>query len=556
MQTTVIFLGHIVSSSGIRPGGEKTKCIKEFPKPENVSDVRKFLGITGLFRKFVQQYSLLAMPLTKLLKKEVKFTWNEEQEQAFNELKKSITSQPVSALFDANKKHEVHTDASSVGLSAILLQLEDNVFRPVFYYSRQCTEAESKYASHELEVLAIVEAVERFRIYLLGTTFKIVTDCNAVATTKATSPLPPRIARWWLKLQEFDYIMIHRSGAKMPHVDGMSRSPTLPPDKTQTVAEKVLLISPNVNDWVHQFQIADEKLKSISNILNGSIKVSPNEESQKRAEYTHDRGRVYRKVNQKKCLVIPQNVRWRITKACHDDVGHFGLEKTLGRLQRDFWFPRMRCYVRSYISSCPECCYNKVKGGKSEGQLHMDEVLPIPFRSIRIDHLGPFPKSRKGNLYVLVIVCSFSKYTIIKATRNTKTTSVVRALQEVMSIFGQPLRIISDRGTAFTSKEFENFVQRYGIQHIQTAVRTARANGQAERANQTLLNSLRCSTENPKDWDSNIPTIQWGINSQVNFTTKYSPNELVFNFNPRDVSCNRIIQAMNDEVDELSTHQN
>lgn len=550
LQESVSFLGHTVSANGIRPGEEKTKCIEEFPRPESVSDVRKFIGITNFFRKFVPKYSQIAMPLTRLMKKDAVFIWKEPEENSFITLKTRITTQPVLALFDPNKEHEVHTDASSIGLSGVLLQYEGEELRPVFYYSRRCTESEGKYASHELEVLAIVETLERFRIYLLGKCFNIVTDCNSIATTKATSPLPPRIARWWFKLQEFDFTITHRSGAKMTHVDGMSRSPTLPSSQSRTVAENVLALTTNINDWVYQLQMSDKKLKHIFEVLNGNLQNEANEIKQIKADYVIENGRLFRKVNNMKRMVIPERVRWRITKACHDDLGHFGEEKTLQRLQRDFWFPRMRRYVKSYIQSCPECCYNKVKGGKAEGELHIEEVLPIPFRSINIDHMGPFPKSKKGNQYVFLIVCSFSKYTIIKPTRNTKTAPVITALREVMSIFGQPRRIVSDKGTAFTSKEFQQFVEYNGIQHVQTAVRTPRANGQAERINQTVLNALKCLVGDTKEWDTETTTIQWSINSQLNATTKFSPNDLIFNFSLRDVSYNRIIQAVGDEERE------
>jgi len=164
-----------------------------------------------------------------------------------------------------------------------------------------------------------------------------------------------------------------------------------------------------------------------------------------------------------------------------------------------------------------------------------------------MDHIGPFPKSKSGNLHILVIVCAFTKYTFLAATRTTKTTPVIKALQQLFAVFGQPSRIISDRGTAFTSKEFENFTKEQGIQHIKTAVRTPRANGQAERMNKTLLNALKTSTEKTKEWDQQLFKIQWGINSHINATTKFSPNDLVFNFNPRDVTNNRLIQALSDD---------
>jgi len=246
-------------------------------------------------------------------------------------------------------------------------------------------------------------------------------------------------------------------------------------------------------------------------------------------------------------LVIPQAIRWRFTKCNHDEAGHFETKKTLERLKKCFWLPRMRGYIKSYIASCPECCVNKVKAGKSEGKLYLQEVVPIAFRTINIDHVGLFIKNKSGNCHILVVVCAFTKYTFLIPTRNTKTTPVIKALKQIFCVFGQPVRMISDRGTSFTSKEFDHFINENGIQHIKTAVRTPRANGQAERINKTLLSALKTSTANDKDWDQNLGKIQWSMNTNINSTKKFTPNDLVFNFNVRDISKNRLIQALTQE---------
>lgn len=548
MYRQVNFLGHIISKNGIQPGAEKTDSISLYAQPQNETEVRRFLGITGFFRKFVPDYSIIARPLSKLLKKNQPFEWREEQGFAFKCLKDAITSKPVLALYSPSKFHEVHTDASKIGIAGILLQREDEGLKPVFYFSRLCSDAESRYSSHELEVLAITETVERFRIYLLGSKFLVVTDCNAVATLKTTTTLIPRIARWWLKLQEFDFECIHRAGEQIPHVDGMSRQPVLQAEEQYTIADKVLTISPINEDWVYTMQYQDPKIKEVFEILND--KKDDARWPQIKIDYVITASRLYRNTPDGKKLVVPQAIRWRVTKLNHDDAGHFGVEKTLERMRKHFWFPRMRRYVKSYLDACPECCMNKVKGGKPDSQLHIQDVIPIPFRSINIDHIGPFPKSKRGNCHILVIVCSFTKYTFLTAVRNTKTTPVINALRQLFAVFGQPLRVISDRGTSFTSKEFENFAQLHGIQHVKTAVRTPRANGQAERMNKTLLSALKCSTANDKDWDQNLYKIQWSMNTHKNSTTKFTPNDLVFNFNPRDMSYNRIIQAVVDEPEE------
>lgn len=550
--TEVNFLGHVINEEGIRPGERKTECIRNFPTPTSVTEVRQFLGVTGYFRKFVDKYSYRAEPLTRLLKKDNEFKWQDELAKAFEFLKAAITSHPVLVLFDPGKTHEVHTDASSIGLSGILLQKEDAGMRPVFFYSRHCTEAERKYASHELEVLAIVETLERFRIYLLGFHFIIVTDCNAVATTKNTTPLPPRISRWWLRLQEFNFEIRHKAGSQMAHVDGMSRMPVLPQEVSPTVAEAVFQVKTDSDpDWILSMQLQDEKIDEIFKILRNP---DHKEYKQTKLDYELYGGRLYRKVNSERKLLIPHAIRWRMTRTCHDEAGHFGLEKTVQRISKDFWFPRIRRYVKSYIAACPECCLNKIKSGKPEGELHIYEPSPLPFQCVHMDHLGPFPRSKRGNQYIIVFVCAFSKYTIIKAVRNTKTTPVITMIRDAINVFGLPHKIVTDRGTAYTSREFESYLGKYGILHVKTAVRTPRANGQAERINKTILSSIKSMTKSSKEWDETLPNLQWTINSQVNSTTKYCPNDLIFDYNWKNVSENRLVQALNNDVHNSVEH--
>lgn len=133
----------------------------------------------------------------------------------------------------------------------------------------------------------------------------------------------------------------------------------------------------------------------------------------------------------------------------------------------------MTKYLQDYIAACSECCYNKVKGGKTEGNLHYDTLEPLPFRKIHIDHLGPFIKSRRGHTHVLAISDAFSKFVIVKAVRSTKTTPIISMLNELTSYFGLPHRIVTDRGTAFTTKVFEDYcyinqIQQQFVLHVPT----------------------------------------------------------------------------------------
>lgn len=155
-----------------------------------------------------------------------------------------LVERPVLALYNPKTIAELHTDASSIGLAGILLQRqEDDKLHSVAYYSRQTTDPESKYHSYELETLAVVESFKKFRMYLIGINFTLITDCNALKYTKGKKELIPRIARWWLQIQEYTFDVKYRPGARMKHVDALSRNPDSEPN-----SETVMHISQG--DWV------------------------------------------------------------------------------------------------------------------------------------------------------------------------------------------------------------------------------------------------------------------------------------------------------------------
>lgn len=543
----VKYLGHKISMNIIEPGDDKIAAIRDFPQPTNAQETRRFLGLSGFFRKFVENYSLITKPLTELLKtvNSPPFVWGPEQMTAFNTLKEHLCQAPILRLYDSKQEHEVHTDASSVGLAGVLMQkAEDGKFYPVSYFSRHCSPAERNYASHELEVLAMVETLERNRVCLLGKHFRVVTDCSAITTTKNSKPLAPRIARWWLRLQEFDFDLVHRPGTQLEYVDALSRAPVEPPQEAISVAERLMRVSVTELDWLVTMQQQDQNLSQIMSTLRSDER---NETlSQLQTDYELKNHRLFRKVDGHLRWVVPSAVRWRILKSAHDDRGHFGLEKTLQYIQESFWFPRMRNFTKNYLLACIECAYHKRPGGKTEGQLHVSKTIPTPFRTLHIDHLGPFPRSTRGNAYVLAIVDSFSKYVTVKAVRTTNTHAVTTTLSELSKFFGVPERIVSDRGTAFTSKSFAEYCESNAIEHIQNAVRTPRANGQVERINQLITTFLRTSESDERKWDTDLGRFQVIINSQVNKTISCSPNDIIFRFKLRNTTDNKLVAALHD----------
>lgn len=218
------YLGYAVTAGGIRPSESHIAAIRRYPMPTNAREFHSCLGLFSYFRRFVASFSKIAAPLQKLMRKDVPFIWNESCTAAFEELKSRLVSAPLLAIYNPSRETELHTDASSHGFGAALMQRQgDGKFHPVAYYSKTTSDAESRYHSFELETLAIIYALRRFRVYLEGIPFKMVTDCNSLTMTLAKRNINPRIARWALEFENYDYSVVHRGGASMTHVDALSR---------------------------------------------------------------------------------------------------------------------------------------------------------------------------------------------------------------------------------------------------------------------------------------------------------------------------------------------
>ncbi|CAH2218004.1 jg19309 [Pararge aegeria aegeria] len=265
--SSVDFLGFDVSADGIRPGCRKSEAVSKFPRPTNQHEVRQFLGLSGFFRRFIKNYAMITAPLTDLLRKNVGWSWNNERELAFEKVKDLLTKGPLLALYDPKAEMELHTDACKDGVAGILLQRNSNgALQPVSYFSRKTTDQERKLHSYELETLAVVASLNRFRVYLIGIPFKILTDCNALRATLIKRDLIPRIARWWIQLQEYDCTIEYRPGARMTHADALSRNPVSNPVSEQHILD-VLPIQVSNEDWISTVQSADEEIKKIKQTL-------------------------------------------------------------------------------------------------------------------------------------------------------------------------------------------------------------------------------------------------------------------------------------------------
>lgn len=512
LQREVEYLGCVISNGELKPSPQKVSAVLNFPTLQNVHDVRKFLGLASYFRKFIKNFAQKAKPLTLLTKLSTPWIWDQPQQTAFEQLKQELSKGPVLALFNDKFDTQLHTDASKKGLGAILLQKQiDEKWKPVMYMSQQTSQCESNYHSYELETLAIVKACRKFRNYLYGRRFTIVTDCNALRLTWTKRDLSPRIGRWWLELQEYDFEVIYRAGSQMKHVDALSRHV----EEVNSIRE---------SDWLNCVQSQDDECRRIRKEI----------ENKTSKEYVIEDNKICKIINNENKLLIPKDVRWRIIKLYHDDNGHPGLTKTIEAIKQKYWFTNMKKFITKYVKSCIPCLCVKKPTGKRRGFLHPIQKVAEPFHTLHIDHLGPFCKSPNGNSYALVVVDAFTKFTWIEPVKDTSVGPVIQCLKLLIKFYGNPTRLISDRGKCFTSKIMKDFCAQENIKHVLNAIASPRSNGQVERFNATILNALSTSIgEDHSSWDDKITAVQRSINVTINATTGKSPSELLYGFRPR-----------------------
>lgn len=528
-KTEVLFLGYTISESGVRPSSRKLKAIEQFPSPTNIHQLRQFLGLVNYFRKFIRNCALLGKPLTKLLKKGIDWQWGPQEEEAVGNLKRALLDNAVLHIFDPRLPINLYADASRDGIGCILAQTTENGEKPVYFYSRQTSKEEKNYHSFELELLAIVTGLQKFRHYLLGMKFKVITDCNAVRHALTKREIIPRISRWVLLTQEFTFQVEHRPGTQMQHVDALSRNP-IESDNAST--ELNIIMSITEGDWLLSVQLQDPGICSIREILLSG------EADQHRKifnEYELVGNKVYRRTEYGRRWLVPKECIWQIIRCNHDDVGHFAVDKTLERIKSKFWFPRLKKTVSKYIKNCLNCIYNKCAHGKKPGFLHPIPKYARPFHTLHLDHLGPFVKTTQQNNYLLVIVDSFTKFVFISAVKSTKSKIVINELNKIFKVFGNPKRLICDAGSAFTSSLFKGFCKDRDIRLHIVATAVPRSNGQVERYNKTVLDALRSmgADKDNNKWDQNVASIQQGINSTVNKTTSAVPSEVFFGYRIR-----------------------
>ena len=430
-KTEIEYLGYTLTPNGVKPNDTKVRAITEFPTPNDVSAVKRFLGMLNFYRKHIKDFASMAMPLTALTRKDkttgktVKFQWSEDCEKAFCTLKQKLSTAPLLMPPDISKPFYVWSDASIVGFGAVLEQLDELGERhPIAYASRQTSLAEKKYAPTELEVAALVFAVESFEVYLLGNPFTLYTDHQALVSAflvHLKGQTRGLLARWYLRLSKFlpQMSLQYKPGSSNVVADALSRAPVESEARVLQVQEEVNLSEgtasesetlTTVLEQVQREQRKDLELKNLIDFLTKrSLPDDPKEinlvlNTAKKGYYVVDDILYYEgpDMPNHRRIVVPTHLQQRILEEHHDSpfAGHFAAKKMSQRIRQYFYWNGLTSDVYKKCSSCVSCASVQGQGGRGRPPL---VSIPVsgPFDCIGMDFVE-LDISKQGNRYALV----------------------------------------------------------------------------------------------------------------------------------------------------------
>ena len=546
------YLGHIITKQGVKPDPELVSAVKEFPQPGTVKDVQAFLGLTGYYRRFIQNYAKISEPLLKQIRNRKNgqntnhhIVWNDDCEEAFIELKQKLINSPVMNTPNFQHPFILELDASAYGLGAILVQEYDGNKFVIAYASRTLSPAERNYSATEREALAIVWATKHFRPYIEGMEILIRTDCQALQWLKESKDVSGRLARWAMQLAAFQIKEIkYRPGTVNTNSDSLSRYPQ--PMSPTDIECEVTAIDTVVNIWentnilddIQEEQKKDKKLKSIIDRLTTNPTPSF---SSNRSPYILVNGLLYkirkaiknqdhRIISNKHLLVIPTSMQNKLITWAHDHpmAGHAGRIKTTHRLTSRVYWVTLRKDVYKYVQQCLLCQQFKYNNQplSMPMQLHM---VTEPWHTIGIDIMGPFPITQRQKQFLLVVVDYFTRWVEIFPLRTTTANVIANVItNEVFCRYGMPTFILSDNGPQFIAELFAETCRTLGIRQKFTATYHPQTN-MTERVNRTLKQQIRIyAAQNHKSWDEEIQKLAFAIRTSVNETTGETPAFLNF----------------------------
>lgn len=545
----VEFLGYIISPEGVSMDPAKVEAILSWPTPTSVHDIQVFIGFANFYRRFIKNFSEIVVPVLSLLKKDNPFDWNSTVQESFTALKKAFSSEPVLVHFDPAKPCYLEPDASKNAIGGVCSQPDkDGVLHPVAFYSRTLTSAERNYHIHDTELLAVVEGLEYWRHYFAYSDHPavVLTDHKNLEYFSEKRQLSDRQIRYSERLSKFNIKIIYRPGVLNGAADALSRLHT--PEGGEGATHDAILPQPISLSPLSQSVVATGLRLLGTNELNDRIKaayqddeltqellVSLTADKDLGTGYTLDDGLIFYEGR----IVVPgdDNIKRDILARCHDDptAGHFGIFKTCELVSRSFHWPKLRKFVKRYVSSCDTCQRSKTSRHKPYGLLQSLPVPELPWSSISMDFIVQLPES-KGHTAILVVVDRLTKMAHFIPTSDDVDAegTVALFLSRIVSAHGLPEDIISDRGSVFTARFTQAVMKELKVtQNLSTAFHP-QTDGQTERTNATLEQYLRCYINYQQDnWSDLLPMAEFCYNNTIHSSTNQTPFFALHGYHPR-----------------------
>lgn len=592
----VEFLGYVISHNGIRMDSSKVQAVLEWPTPASVRDIQVFLGFANFYRRFIQNFSKVVAPITRLLKKDVPFVWDDAAQKAFDSLRTAFTTEPVLAHFNPDLPCVLEPDASKTALGAVCSQPDaKGVLHPLGFYSRSLTPPERNYHVHDTELLAAIEGLEHWRHFFAYSNFPatILTDHKNLEHFSEKRPLSERQVRYSERLSKFNPQLVYRPGVQNGAADALSRmhiAVDSPEEGEGSVPQALLPMPLKFEDVAFLAPSTSVPLQPVlvtvqlqtdapDGIVNRIRDAYPSDESTQtliddlsrdpdaHVDHALDQGLLF----YKGLLLVPgdNDIKRDILTHCHDDpaAGHFGLQKTFELVNRTFYWSGMRQFVKMFVTTCDTCQRNKSPRHKPYGLLQSLPIPETPWSSISMDFITQLPPSN-GFTSILVFVDRLTKMAHFVPTHDEvdANETMTLFLEHVVRAHGLPDDIVSDRGTTFTAQFTQAFMSALQVkQNLSTAFHP-QTDGQTERTNATLEQYLRCFLNYQQDnWAQLLPLAEFAYNNTVHTSTNQTPFFALHGYHPRfsihvprvarnSPEANRRIQLLKDIQADLKFH--
>jgi len=509
------YLGYRFTKDGVTPTEEKIKAITEMRAPENVEELRAYLGYVNYYDRFLPNKAEIFSPVYRLLKKEVPFEWTAQCQAAMEEVKRILTAAPVLAFYDANKPLVLTSDGSRKGIGAVLSHVDGNKEVPIVFISRALKKSEQNYSQLEIEALAIIWAVKKLKKYLWGRSFKMQTDHKPLIRIfghgkQIPEDVTSKIKRYCLFLRDFDYVIVYVPGPEIANADVLSRlpRPNFEGEEEEFEGDNRIAFLAEVQGQLtlpvlRQETSQDVELAKVKNFLDSGRHPAGLPEN---CEEFAKRWQSLRLSNGVICFVdravVPRSLRDEVLKLLH--LNHFG-ETKMKRLARQFfWWPLMDQDITQLCRSCQPCAL--VNRAPNQAPLIPWSVPHRPWSRVHLD----FFEVGRGSSFI-VAADGLSGWTDAEEVRGLGAKEAISYCRRLFRLQGLCDVIVADNGPAFRAEEFKEFCCANGVELIFAPPYSPATNGVAERAVQTVKQFLKKTR--PEDWSAQLDGFLLGHNA-------------------------------------------